>query len=432
MEKYIDLEKIAAEYDPNKTSPAEQRLADVVVAAIRELAPNAVEQSGKKDHEYGVYTQEELETPLTFEAKADDTKIYFLAYNAEQARTIEVSTDDGKTWTEFTSEIFDDDDDHDTPIAILNIGEKVLVRGDNPNGMGMGNDDYCPAGAFYISGQAYVYGNIMSLLSKEDFASMKEVPEYAFTSLFQDYGNYIWGNGESLFSHPSKKLLLPATTLAKYCYAMMFNDCKSLTTAPELPATSLAERCYAAMFSGCYNLTTAPKLPATTLVYACYNQMFFSCRSLTTAPELPATTLANNCYDNMFFECFSLTTAPKLPATTLAKNCYQSMFQYCTSLITAPELPATILAESCYQYMFKNCTSLTTAPELPATTLVEHCYEEMFSDCPRLSFVKCAFTTTPGDSYTSGWLSNVFPVGVILKKGSWTSGIPNGWTARRY
>ena len=461
MEKYIDLEKIAAEYDPNKTSPAEQRLADVVVAAIRELAPNAVEQSGKKDHEYGVYTQEELETPLTFEAKADDTNIYFLTYDAESpTRTIEVSVDNGETWTEFTSEAYDEG--NNTPIATLNEREKVLVRGNNPNGMGIGDGDYCSAGSFLIVGEAYVYGNIMSLLSKEDFASMKEVPEYAFPSLFENHDNFEWSNEDSLFSHPIKKLLLPATTLAGYGYARMFSRCNSLTTAPELPATTLAMYCYASMFHNCSSLSIAPKLPATTLAIGCYQSMFTSCTSITiapelpvtilaegcydnmfsgctnliTAPELPATTLAHSCYSNMFSSCTNLTNAPELPATTLAMYCYQSMFANCTSLTTAPELPATTLAENCYQRMFYNCESLTAAPELPATTLVNKCYEFMFNHCSRLSFVKCAFTTTPGVPYTYSWLYEVFPVGVIFKKSSWTTtgsdGIPNGWTARQY
>lgn len=488
MEKYIDLEKIAAEYDPNNTSPAEQRLADVVVAAIRELAPNAVEQSGKKDHEYGVYTQEELETPLTFEAKEDNTKIYFLAYDAQdQTRTIEVSTDDGKTWTEFTSETYDEG--NNTPIATLNERQKVLVRGDNPNGMGMGNQDYYSAGSFWINGEAYVYGNIMSLLSKEDFASMKEVPEYAFASLFIDYDNLSWENSDSLFSHPTKKLLLPATTLADSCYIQMFQKCANMITAPELPATTLAENCYyymfadctslnfapkqlpattlagncyANMFCNCKSLTTAPKLPATTLADWCYDRMFYNCSSLTTAPELPATTLAQYCYASMFSDCKSLTTAPKLPATTLASNCYaymfddctsltiapelpattlanacySGMFQGCTSLTVAPKLPATTLARECYNNMFSNCTNLTAAPELPATTLIDNCYDSMFYNCSRLSFIKCAFTTVAGVSYTSNWVANTFPVGLILKKNTWATagnnGIPSGWAARNY
>ena len=34
----------------------------------------------------------------------------------------------------------------------------------------------------------------------------------------------------------------------------MFNDCTSLTTAPELPATTLANQCYKYMFYKCSNL----------------------------------------------------------------------------------------------------------------------------------------------------------------------------------
>ena len=34
----------------------------------------------------------------------------------------------------------------------------------------------------------------------------------------------------------------------------MFQNCTSLTTAPELPATTLAQYCYSKMFNGCTNL----------------------------------------------------------------------------------------------------------------------------------------------------------------------------------
>jgi hypothetical protein len=47
---------------------------------------------------------------------------------------------------------------------------------------------------------------------------------------------------------------LPATTLAKGCYASMFYGCTSLTTAPELPATMLKNSCYSSMFQGCPKL----------------------------------------------------------------------------------------------------------------------------------------------------------------------------------
>lgn len=116
------------------------------------------------------------------------------------------------------------------------------------------------------------------------------------------------------------------------------------------------------MFSWCDSLTTAPAiLPAMTLADYCYQYMFNSCTSLTSTPELPATTLANNCYNYMFVDCSSLTSAPAiLPATTLANGCYSSMFSGCSSLMTAPKLPAITLANTCYAFMFKDCTSLNS------------------------------------------------------------------------
>lgn len=172
--------------------------------------------------------------------------------------------------------------------------------------------------------------------------------------------------------------------MADGCYLGMFEDCTSLTQAPELPATVLTNSCYQGMFSGCTSLTRAPELPATTLAKSCYNYMFYGCTSLTRAPELPATTLADGCYQGMFSDCTNLTRAPELPATTLEGYCYQGMFEDCTSLTQAPTLPATILTNSCYYMMFYGCTSLTQAPELPATTLANLCYYRMFYGCTSL------------------------------------------------
>ena len=178
-------------------------------------------------------------------------------------------------------------------------------------------------------------------------------------------------------------------------------------------------------------------LPATTLIASAYTVMFKDCSSLTTAPELPATTLTNYCYNQMFYGCTSLTTAPELPATTLAENCYNQMFAGCTSLTQAPSiLPATTLTQMayCYNQMFYNCSSLTTAPELPATTLETHCYETMFFGCTSLNYVKCLATDISASYCTQGWLFNVAATGTFVKNpnmSSWTTGsngIPEGWT----
>ena len=233
-------------------------------------------------------------------------------------------------------------------------------------------------------------------------------------------------------------LLNFSTTLTAYAFYKLFDQCSSLTTAPELLATALADYCYKYIFSGCYLLTTAPELPATTLAKGCYTGMFNSCNALTTAPELPATTLADYCYSEMFSSCKSLTTAPALPATTLAKSCYQQMFNQCKSLTTAPDLPATTLAPYCYSNMFAGHWSygwvpLTQAPELPATTLAEGCYNNMFKYCQNLNYVKAMFTDISARSCLNFWLKDVSTTGTFVKNASatWTNEaaeIPTGWT----
>ena len=224
--------------------------------------------------------------------------------------------------------------------------------------------------------ECYVYGNVMSLIKADEYGSEKSVFSSAFRNLFLK-NTYIQ-------NHPTKDLVLPATTLADYCYANMFEGCTSLSTLKVLPAITLVDNCYQGMFKGCTSLVTAPALPATTLEYYCYANMFEGCTSLTTIEGLPATTLVNNCYQGMFKGCTSLVTAPALSATTLAYSCCSNMFEGCTSLKTAPALPVTTLAERCYMSMFEGCTSLVTAPTLPATALAESCYKSMFKGCTSL------------------------------------------------
>ena len=258
-------------------------------------------------------------------------------------------------------------------VVDLSNGECIQFRA----GEG-GNESFSNSKSNYYNinvsgtGTVNLSGNIMSLLDRRLLKD--SVTQYAF---------YKFCTSNKIVD--AANLKLPATTLANYCYQQMFDNCTSLTTAPDLPATTLANKCYYQMFYECTSLTTAPDLPATTLAKDCYKSMFSGCTRLTTAPDLPATTLAEYCYQSMFYNCTSLTTAPELPATTLANYCYQTMFSGCTRLTTAPDLPATKLAEYCYHSMFYNCTNLTKAPELPATTLANNCYYQMFYKCTSLT-----------------------------------------------
>jgi len=279
---------------------------------------------------------------------------------------------------------------------ILDAGDKVEFFGNNETYHTSNNSSNISCDA-----DCYVYGNVMSLVDKDNFeTNVTLTGEYTFDSLFRD--------NTHIKNHPSKDLLLPATTLQWTCYRMMFR--------------------------GCANLERAPNLPAETLPYGSYHYMFRDCQKLVTPPVISATTVAGQCCEGMFQGCTSLTTAPALLATDLssASQCYISMFQGCTSLTTAPALPATTLGDTCYKMMFAGCTSLTTAPELPASTLKSYCYKQMFQGCTILNSVTCHATSISAEECTKDWLDGVATGGTFFYKGgtSWesgSSGIPSGW-----
>lgn len=347
---------------------------------------------------------EMVQTPLTFEAIADGT----ITFANKAAGDVTYSIDGGEAHTIASQS---------TEGINIKAGQTVAFFGDN---------NYYNFSMFKSTADFYAYGNIMSLVSSTDYANAKTLTELrVFSCLF--YENTF------LKSHPSKPLVLPATTLSENCYESMFSGCTGMTIAPALPATTLADYCYNGMFMECTGLTTAPALPAMNLAEDCYGSMFRGCTGLTTAPALPATTLTNYCYSSMFMDCTSLTTPPALPATTVTKSCYMDMFYRCSSLTTAPALPATTLAAECYSNMFNSCTSLTSAPTLPAQTLTEECYMNMFTDCTKLRYVKCLAKDKSATDCTWDWLYGVDANGIFIKaaSASWTkgsNGIPSTWT----
>ncbi len=315
---------------------------------------------------------------LTFTTEADSSS--FGIHNEwGNNPDVQYSLDGGKTWTKLTN---------DTLIDLPNK-KKALLRGHNPQGISRGDSSFT---RFVMTGRIAASGSVMSLID---------------------------GKGESLVI-PGEK-----------CFRNLFDECRSLTQAPQLPATTLAKGCYMGMFAGCASLTQAPQLPAMTLDTSCYSFMFGGCTSLTQAPELPATKLALDCYGAMFLGCTSLKRVPKLPATELAEGCYQIMFRECTSLRQAPALPATTLTTYCYSSMFEGCTSLTQAPELPATTSEMGCYATMFKGCSNLAEINVGLIAW--DSGTFFWLIDVAPKGKFicpkeLPKEFGKSRIPEGWT----
>lgn len=182
----------------------------------------------------------------------------------------------------------------------LSKGDIIRFYSNNPDGWGL-HSAYSYNAAFYGSEtlRCNVKGNVLSLINY-DFKNVTEIPNSCFFGLFSPVARLGYP-----FIVSAEHLVLDLTS--NYSYCSMFAGQTYLTKAPTiLPAMLLSEGCYASMFYNCTSLTTAPELPAINLIDFCYENMFYDCTSLTEAPELPATDLVVYCYQNMFAGCSNL------------------------------------------------------------------------------------------------------------------------------
>lgn len=203
---------------------------------------------------------------LTFESLDDNNTLSF------SQNSIQYSTDNGTNWNTLTT---------GNSIS-LNSGDTAIFKA-----TGLAPSVLNGIGTFSTTKTYNVYGNVMSLVYGDNFTTATTMSNYQFLNLFK---------GSKVVS--AENLILPATTLSLGCYSYMFQNCTSLTAAPELPATSLAESCYNQMFYGCASLTKAPELPATILTSLSYFWMFFRCANLNFVKCLATNISASNCTTN--------------------------------------------------------------------------------------------------------------------------------------
>lgn len=203
---------------------------------------------------------------FTIEALEDGLTVK-LSQNASQYRI------DGGNWISLKTS---------TATPSINNGQIIQFRITNPT---ISTSD--GIGTFTINKKCNIEGNIMSLLYGDDFEEQIDLSgkTHAFFNLFT----------RCITLQSAENLVLPATTLADYCYAGMFQSCSSLNIAPKLHATKLADYCYWNMFQGCTSLETAPELSATTLAPYCYTSMFYGCRNLNKITMLATDISASSC-----------------------------------------------------------------------------------------------------------------------------------------
>ena len=358
-------------------------------------------------------------TPLTLVAKGTGNISFFLMDNTS-IQPITYRKNNGSSQTISAGS---------TATVAVTAGDRITFYGNNSF---YGHNGFTDNSQISSTVDCYVYGNIMSLVDKDNFASL-ETLEHA------DTFSYLFKENTHLYSHSWKEFVLPATTIQSRCYTGLFYGCTKVTKAPVLPATTLASGCYQSMFYGCTALTAAPDLPATSTVTNCYFSMFDGCTSLVSIPAtLPGGDLAFCCYKQMFKGCTKIETAPSFAATSVElQSCY-GMFLDCTKLKTANisfDLGSEgIMVDGCCLEMFKNCTALTTGPTvinaavingsgcygmfegcknlttfpttLPAMTVKGSGYNRMFLGCAKMTTAPTLpATTLAGSSYTSMFMN---------------------------
>lgn len=161
---------------------------------------------------------------LTFVAKESGTFKF-------SGNSIDYSIDSGNTWTTLAS---------DTDSPTVASGGTIMWKAS-----GLTPSSSNGIGTFSSTGMFDAQGNVMSLVYGDNFSGQTTIPnQYQFKFLF---------SGATHITS-AENMILPATTLANYCYYQMFVGCTSLTTAPVLPATTLVSYCYSSMFRNCSSL----------------------------------------------------------------------------------------------------------------------------------------------------------------------------------
>lgn len=307
---------------------------------------------------------------FTIESLADSNTVSIKNVNCNTLPYYSYSTDNGTTWSSITAQ-----KGKTLSVATINNGGKVLFKC-SANNLGTGYSAY---NCFLASGNHIVYGNAMSLLYGDNFASNSEFRSGStncLVSIFRD----------DTYLSDASNLILPALTCTYQCYNGMFRGCTNLAHGPELPATTyIGGGCYASMFEGCVNLEEAPDI------------------NLVDLSNSNTGNAKSGIFNRMF--CMSRTT------TVTAK------------MTKAPIIRASTI------FSGKNLSGSTDDPNM----------NEMFKGNGSLTEVTCLATSFVSDTIpTKNWLLNVSPTGTFYKHpdmNDWPTGvdgIPSGWTVVDY
>lgn len=193
---------------------------------------------------------------LRFTAENGGATIKLYKNGAPTSVSLEYSLDNAISWNDI---VFGEE------VSVAK-GQSIFIRAkENVNSFSTSANDYYQ---FVIDGTMSVSGDVTLLYNTS--GNITSIPNYTFYKLFSGCAG--------LKNIPT--LTRPNIPIGKYSHAYMFENCSSITEAPDSLALTLTEGCYKGMLKGCSSIKTAPVLPATTLVDNCYEEIFQNCSSL--------------------------------------------------------------------------------------------------------------------------------------------------------
>lgn len=233
---------------------------------------------------------------MYFEAAEANSTVSMMSTLAT-APDLEYSAD-GETWQEWQHTTAEGTHTFDT-LTLTVIGDRVYLRGDNPNGLASGDGGLLTfASVFALSGKLSGGGKLVSILDKT--MQMSVLPDYAFPVLFTDPmgGDTI----DTLLTSPSLSGITAIGSAA--CSSMFAGQTALVATSNMEDVVSIGIGGCAGMYGFCSGITSAADMPSLTNIAegGCCG-MYSGC-SLTSAASMPSlTAIGNEGCLNMYEDC---------------------------------------------------------------------------------------------------------------------------------
>ena len=202
---------------------------------------------------------------LTFTAEQAGSTIKLVKNSGAPDVTLDYTTD-STTWQNYTV---------GNTITLTNVGDKVGFIARTTNNT-FGNNSNTSFNGWVGTGRLSVSGNINSLLDRNNYNTLVDI-----SSRLRVF-NWMFYNMTSLVS--AEDLVLPSTTIGKFAYNNMFQDCTNMTKAPKDIAAVTISTTGDWPMAGMFKNTAITKSPhlhfTTTNTSNAYQEMFNGCSNL--------------------------------------------------------------------------------------------------------------------------------------------------------